>query len=222
MANLRIYQTLDLSGSISPNDLILTDKYQGSGSYTTGFKKISDIINYIRVLPTANFTNINTSINNNTTAITTLDNSIEPRIETFTRTTAVTRDFRSILSSGNGSWVYTPYIPLPINLTNVNITNDDKHLFFITCRMTAYTLDTNSAASSYRNATNIYAITKDDNDNYIILNSKSIYGNISNTSNLAILLNGSFAGNNFQIRGRTKNFTNTTNVYFKTEFSISF
>lgn len=222
MANLRIYQTLDLSGSISPDDLILTDKYQGSDSYTTGFKKISDIINYITVLPTANFTNINTSISNNRTEIRTLDRYIEPRIETFTRTTAVRRDFRSILSSGNGSWVYTPYIPLPINLTNANITNDDKHLFFITCRMTAYTLDTNTAVSSYRNATKIYAITKDDNGSYIILNSKSIYGNMSNTSDLTILLNGSFHGNNFQVSGRAKQFTNTTRVYFKTEFSISF
>lgn len=222
MANLRIYQTLDLSGSISPDDLILTDKYQGSDSYTTGFKKISDIINYITVLPTANFTNINTSINNNTTAITTLDNSIEPRIETFTRTTAVTRDFRSILSSGNGNWVYTAYIQFPINLTNVNITNDDKHLFFITCRMTAYTVGNNSAASSYRNATKIYAITIDDNGHYIIRSSKSVYGNMSNSNDLGVLLNSSFHGANFQVKGRTKNFTNTTSVYFKTEFSISF
>lgn len=74
MANKKIEQlTDDTAVNMNVNDLLPFAKYVSPGVYNTVFKKGSNIINTITGLPTANFTNINTSINN-------VSNSIIPTI----------------------------------------------------------------------------------------------------------------------------------------------
>lgn len=77
MANKKIEQLTNDSGvNMTVNDLLPFAKYVSPGVYTTVFKKGSNIINTITGLPTANFTNINSSINN-------VSNSIIPIVKGY-------------------------------------------------------------------------------------------------------------------------------------------
>lgn len=99
MANKKIEQlTNDTSVNMSVNDLLPVAKYVSPGVYNTVFKNGSNIINTITGLPTASFTNINTSINN-------VSSSIIPTTLNYLNILAVTQSIGQSISSGSNFFI---------------------------------------------------------------------------------------------------------------------
>jgi hypothetical protein len=162
MANKRIFQLPDLSGSISDDDLIVVDKLLNNSVYSTGYKKYVDIANNILARPTSSFTNINTSIGNNANgiannanAITTLDNSIPGRITTHTLINPATHLTGVTNIAGSTSFVSSTLfqIPIPNNLLS-------KSIILVKIRYITYVTAQNGGVSTYKLRERTYILTK--------------------------------------------------------------
>jgi hypothetical protein len=220
MANKRIFQLPDLSGSINDNDLIVVDKYLGTNGtnnvYSTGYKKYVDIVNDILAKPTNNFTNINTSIGNNTTsitnnanAITTLDNSIPGRITSHTLINPATKFNGFTTIPSNNVWRYSQFFQVQIPTSLVS-----KAIILVEIKYITYTIDQTGAVGTFKLQERTYVLKKINTTDF------SIGGNWTestktgglNTSNISLYLNVSInSGNLLEFRHRAKGFN--TNLY---------